>query len=337
MSGASYDLSQVGLLILLPDLMRQDVWVPLWDRLNLIPLEVVATTVVCLDPEDVVRLYSSNRRRDPANSRVDGLWLAPQMFAVDMSIGIVFRTSLDGTNLTALLEHWKGSSRHAARRKGDLRSVSPIADACSSLIHSPETAEELGKDLSLLFAGGAAWHWLGEAPAKRATSIQDISDLRAYVVPGEEGHPYDIVLRTILRSAALLAQDGHLRASPSAEAAHAAVRAKRGELAFLAPRSIRSAFVDALSELAPILNSIAPPLPVPSSDGPLGRAQLERLVQNRLALQRMASLLTDSAAFGAPLARLTVNTMASNGLWLDDWERHRLLATISLFNDGATG
>ena len=136
MSGASYDLSQVGLLILLPDLMRQDVWVPLWDRLNLIPLEVVATTVVCLDPEDVVRLYSSNRRRDPANSRVDGLWLAPQMFAVDMSIGIVFRTSLDGTNLTALLEHWKGSSRHAARRKGDLRSVSPIADACSALIHS---------------------------------------------------------------------------------------------------------------------------------------------------------------------------------------------------------
>jgi nucleoside diphosphate kinase len=327
------DLSQVALVLLLPDFMRQAVWQDFWRRLAPLSLEIVAATAVRPRPEDVARLYQSNRDRRPAG-RVDSLWLGQDMFGVDMSIAVVLRTSLAGEDLTRTLQRWKGPSRYGSRHPGDLREVSPLTNSCASLLHSPEDVRQLERDLRLLFLGGAATRAL-RYPASRTTTIDDIADFRAYMPPHEEPHPYDIVLRALLRALALLAHDCHLKPSREIRAGQQAARNARSTLAGERGRYVRSKLVDVVREVAAIVADSRPPELVPVEGDELEMALAERLVHDRIALSRMAALLARPDLYGARLARFTVETLERNGLDLDDWERHRLLTAIALFHERA--
>ena len=141
----------VGLLVLMPDAMVVDVWDALATRLAPLRLEVLATTAVILRPPLLSALYSHGTfKQAPAAGRRPSSWLSHELGSLDMAIPAVVRTPLD-IDLPGLFDAWKGGSSYRSRRPGDLRGISPAAQRCFSVLHTPDDTAQTVSDITTLF------------------------------------------------------------------------------------------------------------------------------------------------------------------------------------------
>jgi hypothetical protein len=325
------ELARWGLIVLLPDMMRQDVWSPLGERLALLDVGIQGATV-CRPAADIVaRLYAGNHRRSAERGRIDGSWLGRSLFNMDQSIPLLLRTAVEGLNLSETLHEWKGPSTYGARRPGDLRSVSPMADRCASLFHTPDDIDDFVASVRLLF-GGNALEAVVSGRSARPVSFSQVRDLRARVDEAVDTSPYDIVMRTLLRALTLLAVDAHL--VPEAALAHVAerVHGARERLHALHGTDLQDAMRDALSDFADVADLPPPRLAVDDVD-PVGRTELTLLLHRRSELLQAVSILVAPDRWDARLALVISDIFQANGFGLDDWERHRLTTAITFFGE----
>lgn len=320
-----------ALVAVLPDMVQHGVWDALGRRLATAAVEIVATTVTRVSPDDVIRLYAGNRKDSSSLRRPESTNLSIELFSLDATVPVVLRTRLPGVDLVDIIARWKGQSAYGRRRPGDLRSVAPSADRCLSLLHAPDDRMGLRHDGRVLF--GPVFDQLVERGPDRSIDMAAVSRLRHHCPPGQAPHPWDILLRSIVRSLTLLAVDAHLAPSEEAAAVAAELESLRLTVASTRPRQTRTEVVAAL-RTAQVLVGRVPPPAVRCFDGdPLIQARYEALGHRRRELHRAVDLVTRPDLFAGSLADHLEATLLANHLVLDPWERHRLKAAVVFLGD----
>jgi hypothetical protein len=305
-----------GLIVLMPDAMRQDVWGPLARRLRPLCLEVVATTALMLRPPTLSALYANGKVKQQRPSRSPSAWLSFDLAALDMSIVAVVATPLD-IDLPRVLDDWKGPSHFGTRREGDLRSVSMSSHRCLSLLHTPDNAGETTRDIRLLL--GAATHEHLDDGKPGRCRFEDLQRLRMYRPPAADQHPYGIVYRCLARAAAVLAYDHLLRPSPEWSA-----------FADRCDEVCRQSNPDSPEEVVARLEAdtraLLADLPTPPRPAP-DRSPVE--VGRRMLLVDALTQLLSPIGYGPECAVDVLTAFEANDLYLDPWERHLLQVALS--------
>ncbi|GAA0674463.1 hypothetical protein GCM10010193_29240 [Kitasatospora atroaurantiaca] len=306
-------MSPVGrntaLLVLMPDAMVQDLWAPLDRRLAPVRLEVVATTARLLRPPVLAALYAHGTFKQPRSGRAPSSWLSHELATLDMAVPAVVRTAHD-IDLAGLLDSWKGPSAYAARHPGDLRSLSPAAHRCFSVLHTPDDAAQTALDVSTLF-GDATLRALADPGLPARCTLAELRRLRMPGALREASHPYDIVHRCATRAAALLAYDHLLRPGARWSAFAGRCATALGE-----PGGRWAATVGELS-------AELPAAPAPAE----GRAAGE--IRSRLDLYDALRQLLTPDGYGPDSCSEIERAFDANDLFLDGWERHTLRVALS--------
>ncbi|BBA95571.1 hypothetical protein RVR_480 [Actinacidiphila reveromycinica] len=299
----------VGLFVLMPDAMVVDAWDALAERLAPLRLDVLATTALMLRPPTLAALYAHGTfKKPPAAGRRPGAWLSYELGALDMAIPAVVRTPYD-VDLPGLFDAWKGGSSHDGRRAGDLRAVSPAAQRCFSVLHTPDDAAQTALDVRTLF-GEATAAAVGGADAVARCSVADLRRLRMPGIPRGGSEPYGMVRGCAARAAALLAYD-HLLA-PSRPWSRFADRCASAA-GSAEPWSV------AVAGLAAEL----PPAPRPAGPGTMAGTR------PRAALHDALAALLDPASYRPETSQVVERAFDDNDLFLDGWERHMLRVALS--------
>jgi len=316
-----------ALLVLMPDAMALDLWAPLDRRLAPLRLEVVATTARLLRPPVLAALYAHGTFKQPRSGRAPSSWLSHELAALDMAVPAVVRTSHD-IDLAGLLDSWKGPSAYAARHPGDLRSLSPAAHRCFSVLHTPDDAAQTALDVTTLF-GDATLRALADPGLPARCTLAELRRLRMPGALREASHPYDIVHRCVTRAAALLAYDHLVRPS-----ARWSAFAERCATAWSEPGGRWSAFAERCATacgqpggrwaaIAGELSGGLPASPAPAE----GRAAGE--IRSRLDLHEALRQLLTPDDYGPDSCSEIERTFEANDLFLDGWERHTLRVALS--------
>lgn len=317
-------IRQYGLLVLLPDLVRSErAWSAIVRRVAPLRLTVVAATALQLRRDQYSALYAGSVVKQHNRGRASAAWLGQQLAQLDMSIPLLVRTPLP-VDLTALLTEWKGPSGYGTRNAGDLREASATSDRCVSLFHTCDSAAELYKDAMICYGEELVTGLLQGRPA-RSVPLESVLALRLYVPADDEPHPYDLVLRTLVRGIALLAFDALI--DLPCWVAQDRVQKALGERARLAALRDRAV----LGELPTALAAVSAQLPAAGArvTGPAV------LVQHRSVLLELLHRLGDVDQWGAELAAGLIDACRANGLYLDVWERHRLTTALVFYAHNA--
>ena len=322
----SPDDGGTALVAVLPDMVQHGVWDALGRRLAAAAVEIVATTVIRVSPDDVIRLYARNHRDGATRRPPESTHLSMELFSLDATVPVLLRTRLPGVDLVDVIARWKGESAHGRRRPGDLRSVAPSADRCLSLLHAPDDRPGLHHDGRVLF--GPMFDRLLERGPDRSIDAAAVARLRHHCPPAQEPHPWDILLRSIVRGLTLLALDAHLEPSGEAAAVAAELEALRLTVASTGPQRTRSEVMAALGTAHALVSRVPPPAVWGVNDDPLTRAKTEALGHRRLELHQAVQLMTQLDLFSGSLADHVEEALLSNDLVLDPWERHRLKAAV---------
>lgn len=314
-----------ALLVLLPDLMVDpDAWEGLVRRLEPLRLDVVAVTACRLRPHQFGSLYAGSVVKQQGRGRVSAGWLGQQLAALDMSVPLLVRTPLP-IALTELITEWKGPSGYGARHRGDLRELGPASDRCASLFHTADSAAEAERDASLFF-GRELTARLLSGHRRRHSPLTVVPQLRMYLPPGTEPHPYDLVMRCLLRGLTLLGHDALLPASgrePAADRAGQLVVELRRRLV----HERGSRLVEVLHDgLGPVAEAVC------RLDGLLPDAvDRDRVSRARADLLAALGVLSRPASWGIGTGSDVAAVFAANGLHLDAWEEHRLATATTFF------
>jgi hypothetical protein len=311
-------VSSYGLMLLLPDLVRSEsTWESMVRRLRPLRLEVAAITPLMLRSEQYAALYADSVVKEHNRGRPGAAWLGQQLVSLDMSVPLLVRTPLP-IDLCAVLTEWKGSSGYGMRHAGDLRECGPVSDRCVSLIHTPDSQAELRKDLSVLYGERLATCLL-HGEKRRTVPLNEVLTLRSYVDASNEPHPYDLILRCVLRVRALVCYDARVEVSlEGGTRCLARITAIRDKLWSMRGRDVIAALADSLREMADAL---------PAPDTPMTGSFT--LVLRRRELLARIHQLCDLAAWGSGLASQLIEAFQSNELYLDQWEQHRLTAALT--------
>lgn len=316
-------------LVLLPDMMRQRLWKPLAERLACLSVQIVAVTPVQLWPDQVVRLYRHNTPR-PGHRAADSAWLSTNLFALDGCHFVLLRTSLPDIQLVKTLRQWKGASSYLHRADGDLRGISDIADRCCSVLHTPDDEQMMVRVIEEFLHGETGLQAL-HAGSDRAIGWDDVERLRSYVPMDEEQHPIDIVARSLSRALTLLWIDLHLTPVPKLRSVIDRFEAQRAAMFGLRRRELQQRFADAMHECHAAMQAVPRPTlriePGSAFEGFMSR----QIARSRTALHELTMLLTLPDAYDARLARMAVDVLRANSLFLDPWEEHRLTTSLAFF------
>ena len=233
-------------------------------------------------------------------------------------------------DVPALLDAAKGPSAHGTRQPGDLREAGRIAHRCMSLFHTPD-AELAGRDARILF--GAAASRLD--PAERIDPSV-IDDVRGYVCPADEPHPYDIVCRSVVRIATVLSLDARLALPGSAGELSSAVKAGKdlaASLRELAASELPHAVNAGLRPIADLVGAVRPPAPSATSTSMSMSMSTEETETDilRLELLRALTLLTDCRAWSERSGELVVTALRRAALFVSPWEQHMIVAALTFF------
>ncbi|WP_113704619.1 hypothetical protein [Nonomuraea lactucae] len=304
-------------VVVMPDAMAQDLWGALATRMGPLRLQVLAASSLVLRPPLLSALYAHGTFKQPRPGRATSSWLSHAAAELDSSVAAVVRTPFD-VDLPGLLDAWKGPSTFGRRRPGDLRSVAPAAHRCHSVLHTPDNAEQAAKDVVALLGEET----LEEVVSSDAPERCRFDRLRRLRMPSElraAPHPYDVVIRCLVRAAAVLAYD-HATV-PSREWTEFAdlTERVRDELGVVPPGSVADAWWSAASMLAVRLPS--PPRPAPGP--PRGRAgalpELHGVLRRLLAPER----------YDAVTGLAVESAFHTHDLFLNPWERHTLRIALS--------
>jgi hypothetical protein len=325
--------SQHGLLVLLPDLLvAPELWPRLTRRLLPLRLEVVGLTACRLRPDQFTELYAESvlkpGRRGPAGTT----WLSHHLASLDMTIPLLVRSPLP-VALTELLNDWKGPSGYGSRRVGDLRETGPASDRCVSLLHTADSLAELRRDAALFFGGVCAARLLAGG-YRRITAMETVPLLRMYVPPGAEPHPYDVVLRSLVRGLLLLGHDSLLPSSPwdtTCDVSVNSVLQLRRRLAGQRGQALTEELAGGLRDVAaPLLEAVDPRRSAAAlaDSWPSSSASV---LHRRAELVAALTALCQPERWSSEVGFATVDAFLANGLHLDRWEEHRLLTATSFF------
>lgn len=314
---------RTGLLLLLPDLMVSGAWPALWQRLTALDVHAVAVTATKLSPATMARLYAGSTVK-PQNGRRPATSLGWRIGTLDMSIPVVLRTPYE-VDLNRVLDRWKGASAYGRRGPGDLREVWPAANRCMSLVHSPDDTDQLWRDLRMLFGDRTAER-LRTGPDTPPLPPDCVAWLRMYRPLADERHPYDIVLRTMIRGLTLLAYDAR-GAGLLRDDLDGLIRTL---LALRSTLDRTAADPERRGDLLPLLSE-----GLAGAHGPLAAAALrlgagdtgghERVwLARRVALAGALDLLADPDGWCEQLAVEVTEVLDVNALVTDRWEQHLL-------------
>jgi hypothetical protein len=305
----------IGIALLTPDLFVTGAWPALAARLDALGLHLAAFTVVDATDATMAALYEGNTFK-AGRARI-GSTLGRKLPTLDMNIAVALAARPD-VDVPALLDTAKGPSAYGARQPGDLREAGRVAHRCMSLIHTPD-AELAGRDAAILFGEAAA----GLNPAERLDPGV-IDDVRGYLSPADEPHPYDIVCRTIVRAASVLSLDARLALPDEPAALVKAAKDLSAALRDVAPRNLADAVRTGLRPLAGLAASLhVPPVPTPASAAAFEVGVL------RLELVRVLTVLTDCAVWSERSGETVVTALRRAALFVSPWERHMLLTALT--------
>jgi hypothetical protein len=316
--------------VFLPDAVRLSLWPDIAGMLAPFEVEIVAVVPVVSTHDRYISLYRSNLLIENEPDRLPSRWLGPKYFGLDLSIATLLRSRQRDVPLQQVIKNAKGSTRYAERRPGTIRNLSPVADRCLSFIHAPDNLEELQRQSSNIFTPASVAEILAK-PIDRDISFESFSELRCYVELAAEPHPYDLLMRTLQRTLAVLAWDGRLAPNRDAEAALTEVRRSRTELAFYRGQQAREATVITLRRLRQTIDAIPEPRLRDVAQWPDASLAGSRLVHARSELRHAIARLSEpeqlDAWDGPPLTEI----LLANDVFLDAWERHRLSILCAYF------
>ncbi|MEU3563674.1 hypothetical protein [Kitasatospora sp. NPDC006786] len=304
-------------VVVMPDTMAQDLWDALATRLGPLHLRVLAATSLILRPPLLSALYAHGTFKQPRPGGAASGWLSYAVAELDASVAAVVRTPFD-VDLVGLLDAWKGPSAFGRRHPGDLRSVAPAAHRCYSLLHTPDDAEQAAKDVVTLL-GEETLNEVLSPDAPQRCRFDRLRRLRMPTGLRSATHPYDVVIRCVVRAAAVLSYDHATVPSREWTGFVDSAECVRDELSTVSPGSVAVAWWSAAAMLAARL----PRPPLPAIGPPRGRAtmlpELHGALRRLLAPERYdaAASLAVEAAFHA------------HDLFLDPWERHTLRIALS--------
>lgn len=306
----------MGVALLTPDLFVTGSWPALAARLDALGLHIAAFTVVDATDATMASLYEGNAFK-AGRARI-GSTLGRKLPALDMNIAVALGARPD-VDVPALLDAAKGPSAHGARQAGDLREAGRIAHRCMSLIHTPD-AELAGRDAQILFGDA-----VGRLDPAERVAPGVIDDVRGYLCPADEPHPYDIVCRSIVRVATVLSMDARLGSADCAAELSSVVKAGKHLAAALrevAPPHLAEAVRAGLRPLADLVGSLRPP------SWPTSAATIETGVL-RADLLRALTVLTDCAAWSERSGEIVVAALRRAALFVSPWEQHMILAALT--------
>jgi hypothetical protein len=312
---------QVGVALLTPDLFVTGAWPALAARFDELGLHVAAFAVVNATDATMASLYEGNAFK-AGRARIAST-LGRKLPLLDMNVAVALAGSAQ-VDVPALLDAAKGPSAHGTRKPGDLREAGRIAHRCMSLFHTPD-AELAGRDARILF--GAAADRLD--PAEHiAPGV--IDDVRGYLCPADEPHPYDIVCRSVVRIATVLSLDARLALAGSAGELSSVVKAGKhlaASLRELAARELPGAVSAGLRPIADLVGAVRLP---PPSAAAASAAETETDIL-RLELLRALALLTDCAAWSERSGELVVAALRRAALFVSPWEQHMIVGALTFF------
>jgi hypothetical protein len=307
----------VGVALLTPDLFVSGAWPALAARFDELGLHVAAFAVVDATDATMASLYEGNTFK-AGRARIAST-LGRKLPVLDMNIAVALAGPTD-VDVPALLDAVKGPSAHGTRQPGDLREAGRIAHRCMSLFHTPD-AELAGRDAGILFGAAA-----GSLDPAEHIAPDVIDDVRGYLCPADEPHPYDIVCRSVVRIATVLSLDARLALPGSAGDMASVVKAAKHLAASLresAPAELPGAVSTGLRLIADLVGAVRLPPPDGTSAAAAGTDIL------RWELLRALAVLTDCGAWSERSGELVVAALRRAALFVSPWEQHMIVVALT--------
>lgn len=196
MPESSVEPSSYGLLVILPDALRQGLVPATGQRLARLGLYPTAARSVVMGQHDYDVLYADlARSKGSASGRRYGPPLTCALFELDNSLAVLLRGAV-GTDVPQMLHDVKGPSSYLLRRPDGLRMISPLEDRCMSLIHTPDDWRQTVQHAEHFFPAAAL------KAAEFATSDLGWSLLdhcRNYLGPQDARSRYEVAVRLLAR------------------------------------------------------------------------------------------------------------------------------------------
>ncbi len=325
--------SELALILLLPDIMVQDAWTDLFNRLDALDIELIAITPIRLTPQRLARIYRSHRLNAAKEGRLDATWVAPALMEMDMSIAVLVG-SKGAHDLCAELDYIKGPSPWWLRTADHLRAVSALSHRGMSLFHTPTDQADFERTTKLFFLPNTL-NAIRTNGADRSLEWDDLRHLRGYTPADRDQHPLAVVLRVVSRAITLLAVDIHIEPNENYRELACRVRFVEQLLCDTPLANQRNVFEEDLSRLAQSLDEIGPPIirALPSEQNELDSFSCCLLGQNRHALYCLLRLLLRPDTFGATLYDHARDVLFCNDLYLSHWELHQLTTSIVFYSE----
>ena len=327
-----YRWEDMGMILWLPDMMVQDRWEEAAHYIGDAGWWIAALAVVPTSPALVALIYTKSRLAIPEADRLDSTWLGPALFERDMSIAtVVVRKEAVGS-LTEALERTKGTSAYPRRTSAAMRSVSPISNRCMSLLHTPEDHSDLVRTAGLIFCGDLLER-IRRGEDERSLDLADVARIRGYRGMAQERDPYEILSRTAQRILTLLYADRHLVVRQEFHVLATTIAAEQRDLGDSTGRARRDqahANMDGWRSAVKALPPVEPAALVPA--GPADDHAHKRLVGRRRELFRCLEILLNPPSYDARTAEMVLADLRDNGLYVGEWEAHRLMAAMVFFH-----
>lgn len=317
----------IGVAVLTPDLFVTGAWPSLFTRLDALGLHVAAFAVVDATDATMSLLYEGNAFK-AGRARIAST-LGRKLPTLDMNVAVALGGPAD-VDVPALLDAGKGPSPHGTRQPDHLREAGRIAHRCMSLLHTPDP-ELAGRDADILFGAAA-----GRLDPAECVASGVIDDVRGYLCPADEPHPYDIVFRSIVRIATVLSLDARLAMTGSADEMSSVAKAGKhlaASLRELAPGELAESVGAGLRPLADLVGSLrsfraAPPALSGSSSASSEATEVD--IQ-RMELLRALAVLVNCGAWSERSGELVVSALLRAALFVSPWERHMIVAALTFF------
>ena len=190
----------LGFFLILPDALAQGLVPAIGRYLAQYDLHPVAVSAEVLGENHRAVLYDHGIRSKYSQSgRMYGPKMTRSLLALDNCLAVLVTGGAPDQDVSQLLHCLKGQSSFLQSKPGSIRDLSYLSDRCMSLIHTPDDAVEGARDAALFFPTVCG-------NAKRGPRELDwdfVPACRAWAVPSPHQSRYSIVVRTILRCAAL--------------------------------------------------------------------------------------------------------------------------------------
>jgi hypothetical protein len=319
--------TRIGILTATPDLVAQQLALPLIARLRAAGLTVAAVLPHVFTTAESFMLYrgqSTHPRSDA--SRLYSQWLSPRMFTGGGSLVLLLGWNADDRPVQQVIRELKGKSDWKHARPEQLRSISPLCDRSMSLIHSPDDEEGMHHELALLFGPSlvAALTDLAAASPEAPDAV-----LEAAFAPLAAGDgPLAILPRLVQRIGGLLAVDPQSGVGAAdVGALLSAAEGLRAGLGGSPPDVARALLWDGMSAMADAAAAMSARVhasPMPDDDVRGYRRACIRRLLARVAEQCCRNPLADPL-----LGELLARTLEDLGVPMAYWEQQQLYVTLA--------